>query len=96
MKWTRSKDHIQEYSNGYIGLRHYISMTHKADTDNYHYTYTNNGSLICFGDIKTDNWDDAEQIVIKRIKSYLFDMVKYYNQMQTDFNIGVISNEVVD
>ena len=94
MEWTRCKDHIQEYSNGYIGLRHYISITHKTDTNKYHYTYTNNGSLICFGDFKTSNWDDAERIVINKIKEYLLDMVKYYNQMRLDFNAGVNANDM--
>ena len=95
MKWTRGKDHIQEYSNGYIGVRHYISMTHKNGDDNYHYTYTNN-SLICFGDIPAGNWDEAEQIAIKRIKEELSWRTNYWKRLLNDFNAEVNANETLD
>lgn len=95
MKWTRSKDHIAEYSTGYIGLRHYISLVGncKPDTTVYSYTYSVNGERVFCGHIPANNWDEAEQIVVKKINNRLRGNVVYWKEMLNNFEKEVNVSE---
>lgn len=95
MEWTRSKDNIAEYSTGYIGLRHYISMVGKCNPDPtvFSYTYSVNGEQVLCGHIKADSWDEAERIVVMRINNKLYGNVVYWKSMLNKFSEEVGVNE---
>ena len=95
MQWTRSKDHIAEYSTGYIGLRHYISMVGRCQPDPtvFSYTYSVNGANVLCGHIKANNWDEAERIVTLKIHKKLYGNVVFWKEMLNNFDKEVNVNE---
>lgn len=96
MKWIRSKYHIQEYSTLSIGARHYISMVRKPDTRLYLWSYSKNCEQILYRSFYADSWDEAEQLVIKKIKEELSWKAEHWNKMLNDFDKEVSANEAVD
>lgn len=97
MKWTRSKSNdINEYSTGYIGLRHYISMSHTSYNKHYWYTYSVNGERVSSGSFEAESWDDAEHIVIMKIRMDLSWNAELWNERLANFNKEVILNEALD
>lgn len=97
MKWTRSKDHIAEYSTGYIGLRHYISMVGNCEPDKtvFSYTYSVNGERVFCGHIKANSWDEAEQVVVKKIHNKLRGNVVYWKEMFNNFDKEMSKSETI-
>lgn len=98
MKWTRSKDHMAEYSTGYIGLRHYISMVGNCEPDPtvFSYPYSVNGANVLCGHIYANGWDEAEQMVVKKINNRLRGNVVYWKELFNTFYAEVNGNEAVD
>lgn len=97
MKWTRSKaNDINEYSTGYIGLRHYISMSHTSYNNHYWYTYSINGERITFGSFEAKSWDEAEQIVVEKIRSELSWQAERWARLLGNFDKEVNASETVD
>ena len=97
MKWTRSKaNDINEYSTGYIGLRHYISMSHTSYNTHYWWKYSVNGEQIAFGSFDAESWDEAEQIVVLRIRDKLSLQAERWNRLLGNFDKEVSESETVD
>lgn len=94
MKWTRSKvNEITECSTGYIDIRHYISMSHTSYNNHYWYVYSVNGEKILDGQFEAKSWDDAEQIVMLRIRKELSWRADLWNRRLEIFDQGVIESE---
>lgn len=96
MKWTRSKDHIREYSTLSIGIRDYISMSGEENDNLYGYVYSKNGEQVTYGSFYADSWDEAEQKAIKRILECLSQRAEYWNEILNNFKNEVKTIEAVD
>lgn len=89
MKWTRSKaNEFLEYSTGYIGLLHYITISHTSYSDHYWYSYSVNGEKVLSGQLDAINWDEAEKAVVIRIRNELYLKAKYWSDLLGDFDKG--------
>lgn len=95
MKWTRCKDLHREYSTGYVGMRHYISMVGRCQPDPtvFSYTYSVNGENVLCGHINANSWDEAERIVVLKIHKRLLGNVVYWKEMLNNFDKEVGVNE---
>ena len=90
MKWTRSKiDENRELSTGYIGMRHYISMSHTSYNNHYWYTYSVNGERVVEGRFEAESWDEAEQIVVLKIRTELSWRADMWEERLENFDKGV-------
>ena len=91
MKWTRSKiDENRELSTGYIGLRHYVSMSHTSYNNHYWYTYSVNGERVLEGQFEAESWDEAEQIVVLKIRNKISEHAKLWEERLENFDKGMI------
>jgi hypothetical protein len=96
MKWTRSRGSSPtEYSTGCVGLRCYISMSHADYSKHFWYTYSVNGEEILHGNFDANNWDEAEQIVVLRIRKELSSRAERWNQLLSDFDEEMSVNEEI-
>ena len=96
MKWTRSKaNDINEYSTGYISLRHYISMSHTSYNKHYWYAYSVNGEEVVGGQFDAECWDEAEQIVVLKIRKELSWRAELWEERLENFDKGVSESETV-
>ena len=94
MKWTRSKiDENRELSTGYIGLRHYISISHTSYNKHYWYTYSVNGERVFDGQFEAECWDEAEQIVVLKIRKELSWRAQLWEERLKNFDKGMSENE---
>ena len=94
MKWTRSKiDENREISTGYIGLRHYISISHTSYNNHYWYTYSVNGERVLERQFEAESWDEAEQIVVLKIRKELSWRADLWSQRLENFDKGMIEND---
>ena len=97
MKWTRSKiDENRELSTGYIDMRHYISMSHTSYNNHYWYLYSVNGERVLNGQFEAKSWDEAEQIVVLKIRKELLWRADMWSQRLENFDKGVSESETVD
>lgn len=85
MKWTRSGTPGLECSTGYIGLRHYICLQHIEDYEHFSYSYSENGSRVIVGYLHAHGWDEAEQLVVKKIKEELTWRAEYWSGLFNNF-----------
>jgi hypothetical protein len=93
MKWTRSKDEYIEYSTGYIGLRHYISVSYTSWSKHFWYIYSVNGEEVLHGNFEADCWEEAEQIVILKIRRELSFKAERWNRLLENFDKEINANE---
>ena len=94
MKWTRSKiDENREVSTGYISMRHYISMSHTSYNNHYWYTYSVNGERVLEGQFEAESWDEAEQIVVLKIRKELSWWAKLWEERLENFDKGMSEND---
>lgn len=91
MKWTRCGNH----STGYIDVCHYICITHMG-SEYYEYVYAEKGSRIFHRAVKANNWDEAEQLVVKKIQDELAHAAEYWCRLWRNFNEEVNANETLD
>ena len=97
MKWTRSKiDENREVSTGYIGLRHYISMSHTSYNKHYWYEYSVNGEEILGGQFDAECWDEAEQIVVLKIRNKISEQARSWEERLKNFDKRMSESETVD
>ena len=96
MKWKRSNDHIAEYSTFSIGVRHYISIRHIEDDELFSYVYSKNGEEILKGYIRANGLDEAEYVILHRIRDDLSWEANRYSKLLKDFDVKVNANETLD
>lgn len=95
MKWVRSNDHIAEYSTFSIGISHYISVRHIEDDELFSYVYSKNGEQILKGYIRANGWDEAEYVILHRIRDELSWQANRYSKLLKDFDAEVSTNEEI-
>jgi hypothetical protein len=96
MKWTRNEiDENREMSTGYIGLRHYITISHTSYNNHYWYTYSVNGERVLDGQFEAESWYEAEQIVMLKIRNKLSLQAEMWNKRLAAFDKGVIESETL-
>ncbi len=95
MKWTRSAGNVSEYSTGYLGKLKYISMSHTIHSSHYWYTYSVNGEEILHGRFDANSWDEAEQIVVLKIRNELSHKAERWNELLCGFDKGMSENEEI-
>lgn len=97
MKWIRSKiDENREISTGYISMQHYISMSHTSYNNHYWYTYSVNGEKVLEGRFEAASWDEAEKIVVLKIRTELSWRADIWSQRLENFDKEVNESETVD
>lgn len=94
MKWARSATgNVCEYSTGYIGQHNYISISHTNYNNHYWYAYSVNGEEVLHGNFDAKNWDEAEQVAVKKIREWLSCRAEHWYKLWRDFNEEVNVNE---
>lgn len=95
MKWTRNESCCKGYSILLIGC-HRICISHINNDTFFDFVYYKSSEKIFTGYVRAKGFDQAEQIVIQRIKEELSCRAAYANKLLSDFDKVVNANETLD
>lgn len=94
MKWARIKTNdFLEYSNVIIGTNISIAMSHTSYNNHFWYTYSVNGEDVVNGAFDAENWDEAEQIVLLKIRKELAYQAELWNERLINFDKEMSASE---
>lgn len=74
------------YSTGYVCEHSYIEISSTRWSDHWWFTYYVNGGAVLHGSFNAQNLNEAEQIVVLKVREELAWRAERYSKMLTNFD----------